>query len=77
MPRTYEKSKIDRAGNQTSDTVSEFLFEAEMTFRWVNDENPEDSILVTWPIGNNSSYMAQSEGGTLTYGMRYFRLFTQ
>jgi hypothetical protein len=73
-PRTYEKSKIDKAGNRTSDTVSEFLFEAEMTFRWVNDENPEDMIEVTWPIGNNSSDMAQSEGGALTYGTRYFLL---
>ena len=73
-PRTYEKSKTDKAGNRSSDTVSEFLFEAEMTFRWVNDENPEDSILVTWPIGNNSSDMAQSEGGALTYGTRYFLL---
>ena len=45
-----------------------------MTFRWVNDENPEDHILVTWPIGNNSTDMAQSEGGALTYGTRYFLL---
>ena len=71
-PRTYEKVKVDKAGNQTRDTVCEFLFEAEMTFRWVNDENPEDSITVTWPIGNNSTDMAQSEGGALTYGTRYF-----
>lgn len=73
-PRTYEKVKTDKAGNQTSDTVSEFLFEAEMKFRWVNDENPEDYIEVTWPIGNNSADMAQSEGGALTYGTRYFLL---
>jgi len=73
-PRTYEKKKTDKAGNVTSDTVSEFLFEAEMTFRWVNNEDPEDSFLVTWPIGNNSTDMAQSEGGALTYGTRYFLL---
>ena len=73
-PRTYEKVKTDKAGNQTRETVSEFLFEAEMTFRWVNNETPEDSFTVTWPIGNNSSDMAQSEGGALTYGTRYFLL---
>ncbi|MCL1953015.1 MAG: ERF family protein [Oscillospiraceae bacterium] len=73
-PHVYEKKKTDKAGNVTADTVCEFLFKAEMTFRWVNDENPEDSILVTWPIGNNSSDMAQSEGGALTYGTRYFLL---
>ena len=73
-PRTYEKVKTDKVGNQTRETVSEFLFEAEMTFRWVNNENPEDSFTVTWPIGNNSNDMAQSEGGALTYGTRYFLL---
>lgn len=73
-PRIYEKRKTDKAGHVTSDTVCEFLFSAEMTFRWVNDEHPEDSILVTWPIGNNSTDMAQSEGGALTYGTRYFLL---
>jgi len=73
-PHIYEKKKTDKAGNSTSDTICEFLFSAEMTFRWVNDENPEDHILVTWPIGNNSTDMAQSEGGALTYGTRYFLL---
>ena len=73
-PRVYEKVKTDRAGNQIRETVSEFLFEAEMTFLWVNNENPEDRILVAWPIGNNSTDMAQSEGGALTYGTRYFLL---
>jgi hypothetical protein len=73
-PRSYEKTKTDKAGNQSCDTISEFLFEAEMTFRWVNDDNPDEQIFVTWPIGNNSSDMAQSEGGALTYGTRYFLL---
>ena len=73
-PHIYEKRKTDKAGNSSSDTVCEFLFSAEMTFRWINDENPDDSILVTWPIGNNSTDMAQSEGGALTYGTRYFLL---
>ena len=73
-PHIYEKKKTDKAGNATTDTVCEFLFQAEMTFRWVNDENPEDHILITWPIGNNSTDMAQSEGGALTYGTRYFLL---
>jgi len=73
-PHIYEKKKTDKIGNVTTDTVCEFLFSAEMTFRWVNDENPEDHILITWPIGNNSTDMAQSEGGALTYGTRYFLL---
>ena len=73
-PHVYEKKKVDKAGNATTDTVCEFLFSAEMTFRWINDENPDDHILVTWPIGNNSTDMAQSEGGALTYGTRYFLL---
>jgi len=46
-PHIYEKKKTDKAGNITADTVCEFLFEAEMTFRWVNNENPEDSFTVT------------------------------
>jgi len=72
--RVFEKKKIDKAKNETMDTVSEFLFSAEMTFRWVDNENPEDSIVVTWPIGGNSSDMSQAMGSALTYGTRYFLL---
>jgi hypothetical protein len=73
-PHVYEKKKTDKAGNVTSDTVCEFLFSAEMEFRWVNNENPEEQIICIWPIGNNSTDMAQSESGALTYGTRYFLL---
>ena len=73
-PRVFEKKKIDKAKNETTDTVSEFLFSAEMTFRWVNNENPEDSLTVTWSIGGNSNDMSQAMGSALTYGTRYFLL---
>jgi hypothetical protein len=73
-PRLYEKKRTDRAGNVTADTVTEYLFVAEMTFRWVNNENPEDQIQVTWPVGAKATDMAQSEGSALTYGTRYFLL---
>ena len=66
--------KTDKAKNETIDTVSEFLFSAEMTFRWINNESPEDSITVTWPIGGNSGDMSQAMGSALTYGTRYFLL---
>ena len=73
-PRLYEKKKTDRAGNTTADTASEYLFFAEMNFRWVNNENPEDQILATWPIGAKAGDMAQAMGSALTYGTRYFLL---
>ncbi|MCL1952791.1 MAG: ERF family protein [Oscillospiraceae bacterium] len=72
--RVYAKEKTDRAGNVTTNTVTEYLFSGEMNFRWVNNENPDDCAVSHWPIAGNAADMSQAIGKALTYGNRYYLL---
>ena len=72
--RVYAKEKTDKAGNVTSNTVTEYLFSGEMTFRWVNNDNPDDFTISHWPTAGNASDMSQAIGKALTYGNRYYLL---
>lgn len=65
-------TKIDRQGNTKDITTTEMLFTADMTFRWVNDDNPEEHIDVPWFITGSMSDCSQSLGAACSYGMRQF-----
>ena len=65
-------TKIDRQGNAKDITTTEMLFTADMTFRWVNDDNPEEHIDVPWFITGSMSDCSQSLGAACSYGMRQF-----
>lgn len=65
-------TKIDRQGNSKDVTTTEMLFTADMTFRWVNDDNPEEHIDVPWFITGSMSDCSQSLGAACSYGMRQF-----
>lgn len=65
-------TKIDRQGNAKDVTTTEMLFTADMTFRWVNDDNPEEYIDVPWFITGSMSDCSQSLGAACSYGMRQF-----
>ena len=65
-------TKIDRQGNAKDVTTTEMLFTADMTFRWVNDDNPEEHIDVPWFITGSMSDCSQSLGAACSYGMRQF-----
>lgn len=68
-PYTYQKTK---GGKQ--ETVNEILVQSDMVFEWVNDENPQEKIVVPWAMVGQQADASQSFGSGLTYVYRYFLL---
>lgn len=65
-------TKFDKQGNQKTTTTTEMLVKAEMTFTWVNDENPDEKITVPWVTIGAHSDPSMSFGSSLSYCTRYF-----
>jgi len=79
VPNTTEVSKnvvvntkFDKAGKIYDSTTTEMLVKADMIFKWVNDDNPEDFIEVPWVITGSQGDPSQALGASLTYCTRYF-----
>lgn len=79
MPGTAEvsqniikKTKFDKTGKVFEDITTEMLFTADMVFRWINDDDPEERIDVPWFVTGSMTDPAQSVGAGLTYTMRQF-----
>lgn len=67
----YEYSKIK---NGKSIPTFEILVSCEMNFVWVNNDNPDEKIIVPWAMVGQQSDASQSFGSGLTYSYRYFLL---
>lgn len=67
-----ENTKFDKTGKSYLNRVTEMLVSAEMIFKWVNNDNPEDSIEIPWFIVGSQSDPSQAMGSALTYNTRYF-----
>lgn len=52
----------------------EYLVKSDMIFRWVNNDNPDDNIMVPWYIVGSQADPSQAFGSGLTYCTRYFLL---
>lgn len=65
-------TKFDKTGKAYDQTATEMLYKADMVFRWVNDENPEEFIDVPWFVTGSQSDPSQAFGSGLTYCTRYF-----
>lgn len=65
-------TKFDKTGKQYEQTATEMLFDAEMVFKWVNDDNPEDFFDVPWHVVGSQGDPSQALGSSLTYCTRYF-----
>lgn len=65
-------TKFDKTGKSYEQTVTEMLFKADMVFKWVNDEDPNDVIEVPWFVTGSQSDPSQALGSGLTYCTRYF-----
>ena len=61
---------VDKKGKDTY----EITVTADMQFRWVNDESPEECIIVDWLLTGQQSDSSQAFGSGLTYCLRYFLL---
>lgn len=68
-PYTYQKTK---GGKQ--ETVNEILVKSDMVFKWINDENPNEMVVVPWALVGQQADASQSFGSGLTYVYRYFLL---
>lgn len=67
-----ENTKFTKTGQQYTNRATEMLFSAEMVFRWVNDEAPDEAIAVPWFATASMPDISQALGSSLTYTMRQF-----
>lgn len=65
-------TKFDKTGKPYENTATEMLVRADMVFRWINDENPEEYIDVPWFVTGSQGDPSQAFGSGLTYCTRYF-----
>lgn len=65
-------TKFDKTGKAYDNTVTEMLVKADMVFKWVNDEAPNDTIEVPWFVTGSQTDPSQALGSGLTYCTRYF-----
>ena len=77
-PYTYKKTKREKQkdGNYATyeETVNEFTAVCDMSYVWVNNDNPEETVTVSWSMVGQQSDASQCLGSGLTYSMRYFLL---
>ena len=66
-------TKFDKTGKAYDNTVTEMLVKADMVFKWVNDEDPNDTIEVPWFVTGSQTDPSQALGSGLTY--IFFRKF--
>ena len=67
-----ENTKFTKTGEQYLNHAEEFMFQADMVFIWVNDENPEERIEVPWFAAASMGDVSQAQGSAMTYTMRQF-----
>ncbi len=67
-----ESVKYSKTGERLETVATEMLFTTEMQFIWVNDEKPDDRIVVPWYATASMADASQSMGAALTYTVRQF-----
>jgi len=65
-------TKFDKTGKAYDQTATEMLVKADMIFKWVNDDDPNDFIEVPWFVTGSQGDPSQALGSGLTYCTRYF-----
>ena len=68
-PITYDKYD---AKLKTNKPVNEVIVSGEMTYVWVNADNPEERVETTWAFVGQMEDAAQAMGAGLTYANRYY-----
>ena len=72
VQNVIENIKVTKDGTATPTKTTEMLFFAEMNFKWVNDDNPDEVIDVPWVATGSMSDPSQAMGGAMTYTTRQF-----
>lgn len=73
-PYHYVKTKAAKDGKIYEENVNEVMVYGDTWWRWINDENPDESVVVPWFMVGSQSDASQSFGSALTYSSRYFLL---
>lgn len=73
-PYTYSKTKVTKEGKTYEENVNEILVSNDMTWSWVNNDDPDDRIVVNWSSVGQQSDASQAFGSGLSYSSRYFLL---
>lgn len=68
------KKKFMKEVGLYDDATYEYLVQAEMEYTWVNNENPEEKVIIPWVFVGSQSDPSQAFGSGLTYAARYFLL---
>ena len=66
------KAKPAQNGQMIEKVDSEMLVTSDMIYRWINNDNPSDMLIVPWFLAAQMEDAAQAEGAGLTYGLRQF-----
>jgi len=70
----YSKTKTTKSGEVFEEHVNELIAKADMTFIWVDIDNPDDRLQVPWAMVGHQSDGSQGFGTALSYAYRYFLL---
>lgn len=70
----YQKTKKSKTGDPIVEDIHETLVQADLVFTWINCEDPDDKMDVTWALIGQQADAAQAFGSALTYANRYFLL---
>lgn len=74
LPYAYSNTKALRDGTLYEQKSSEILVKADMEWHWVNNDNPDDRIIVPWALVGQQADASQAFGSGLSYCTRYFML---
>lgn len=65
-------TKFTKSGEKYDDVSTEMVVKADMEFKWVNNDNPDEVIIVPWVMTGSQADPSQATGSGLTYCTRYF-----
>jgi hypothetical protein len=69
---TTVNSKFTKTGDPYEQKTTEMLYQADMVFRWVDDDDPDIYIDVPWTVTGSQADPSQAFGSAMTYCTRYF-----
>ncbi len=65
-------TKFTKTGEPYEQKTSEMLYKADMIFRWVSDDDPNDFLDIPWTVTGSQADPSQAFGSAMTYCTRYF-----
>lgn len=74
VPYQYTKTKSTKNGTIYEEQVNDIIVYADMEWHWVNNENPDDRVIVPWTFVGQQGDASQAFGSGLSYASRYFML---